>query len=33
MINAILGFIVGGVIGVLACYSWMKGFYKDIGGK
>jgi len=31
--NGIIGFIIGGVIGVLACYAWMKGFYKDIGGK
>lgn len=28
-----VGFIVGFVIGVLACYAWQKGFYKEVGGK
>ena len=33
MIDAIMGFSLGAVIGILACYAWMKGFYKDVGGK
>ncbi len=31
--NGIIGFILGWVIGVLACYAWMKGFYSEVGGK
>ena len=29
----IIGFVLGGVIGILACYAWQKGFYKEVGGK
>lgn len=31
--NGLIGFVLGSVIGILACYAWMKGFYKDVGGK
>lgn len=31
--SGIIGFVLGGLIGVLACYAWMKGFYQDVGGK
>jgi hypothetical protein len=31
--NAVIAFILGATLGILACYAWMKGFYKDVGGK
>ena len=33
MINMAVAFIIGAVLGILACYAWQKGFYKDVGGK
>jgi hypothetical protein len=31
--NVIIAFVLGGIIGILACYAWMKGFLKDAGVK
>ena len=33
MVNVIVAFIIGAVIGVLACYSWQKGLLKEAGVK
>ena len=31
--NVIIAALVGLVVGILACYAWLNGFYKKVGGK
>ena len=31
--NVIIAFVLGGVIGILACYAWQKGFVQEVGVK
>lgn len=29
--SAIIGFLLGVIVGILACYAWQKGFLKEVG--
>ena len=31
--GAIIGFVLGAVFGALAMFGYMKGIYKELGGK
>jgi hypothetical protein len=31
--GAVIGFVLGAIIGVLACYAWQKGMLQDAGVK
>ena len=33
MINMLVAFVIGILLGALAMYAHLKGIYKDVGGK